>query len=79
MTQTRRVRRRLRAAGLGRRREELDQLEPSVAVAARLEPERDEELDRGREVVDHDADVVHPLDRHVFDAKQATSAARLGP
>ena len=25
-----------------------------------------EEFDCGREVVNHDADVLHPLDRHVF-------------
>ena len=29
-------------------------------LALQLESELDEELDRGREVVNHDADVVHP-------------------
>ena len=38
-------------------------------LALQLESELDEELDRGREVVDHDADVVHPLDRHLLDGK----------
>jgi hypothetical protein len=28
---------------------------------------------RGCEVVNHDADVVHPLDRHVFDSKEPDS------
>ena len=37
---------------------------------AQLESELDEELSRGSEVVDHDADVVHPLDRHVLDGKE---------
>jgi hypothetical protein len=31
-----------------------------------LESELGEEFDCGREVVNHDADVLHPLDRHVF-------------
>ena len=32
--------------------------------ALTLEAQLDEEVDRGREVVDHDPDVFHPLDRH---------------
>ena len=56
-----------------------DALEPHDAVhpaaidrslAPQLESELDEELSRGSEVVDHDADVVHPLDRHVLDGKE---------
>jgi hypothetical protein len=35
--------------------------------AQQLESELDEELSRGREVVNHDADVVHPLDRQVLE------------
>jgi hypothetical protein len=33
-------------------------------LALQLQPEFDEERDGCREVVDNDADVVHPLDRH---------------
>ena len=44
----------------------------TVALALQLESELDEELRRGREVVDHDADVLHPLDRHVLDGKERT-------
>jgi hypothetical protein len=33
-------------------------------LALQLQSELDEESDGGREVVDHDADVVHPQDRH---------------
>jgi hypothetical protein len=56
-----------------------DALEPDDAVhpaaidrslAPQLESELDEELSSGTEVVDHDADVVHPLDRHVLDGKE---------
>ncbi len=45
-------------------------------LALQLEPELDEELGRGREVVDDDAHVVHPLDRHVLDGKDATLEPR---
>lgn len=34
--------------------------------ASRLQSQYDEELDCGREVVDHDTDVFHPLDRHLL-------------
>ena len=53
-----------------------DALEPHDAVhhgaldrslALQLESELDEELGRGREVVNHDADVLHPLNRQVVD------------
>jgi hypothetical protein len=40
-------------------------------LALQLESELDEELGRGREVVNDDADVLHPLDRHVLDGKDA--------
>jgi sugar lactone lactonase YvrE len=36
-------------------------------VLERHESELDEELGRGCDVVNHDADVLHSLDRHVFD------------
>jgi hypothetical protein len=36
-----------------------------LPLALQLESEFDENLGCGREVVNHDADVVHPLDRHV--------------
>jgi hypothetical protein len=35
-------------------------------LATRLKSELDEELNRGREVVNHNAHVVHSLDSHVF-------------
>lgn len=35
-------------------------------LSLQLESELGEEFDCGREVVNHDADVLHPLDRHVF-------------
>jgi len=35
--------------------------------ASRFESELDEELDCGREIVDHDADVFHSFDRHAVD------------
>ena len=41
-------------------------------LALQLESELDEKLSRGREVVNDDAHVVHPLDRHVLDGKDAT-------
>ncbi len=40
-------------------------------LALRLESELDEELCRGCEVVNHDADVLHPLNSHVFDDADA--------
>ena len=42
-------------------------------LALQHESELDEELSRGREVVNHDADVLHPLDSHVFDGKEPDS------
>ena len=39
----------------------------ALPLALQLESELDEERRRGREVVDHDADVVHALDRHALD------------
>ena len=57
-----------------------DAVEPHDAVhpaaldrhlALQLESEFDEELGCGREVVNHDADVLHPLDRHVLDGKDS--------
>ena len=56
-----------------------DAVEPHDAVhpaaldrplAQQLESELDEELGCGREVVDHDADVLHPLERHVLDGNE---------
>jgi hypothetical protein len=41
------------------------------------ESELDEELSRGREVVNHDADVIHPLDSHVLDGKEPDSGRAL--
>src|SRR5467141_3534891 len=61
-----------------------DALEPHHAVhptaldrplALQLESELDEERRRGREVVDHDADVVHALDRHALDCSDTTAPA----
>jgi hypothetical protein len=40
-------------------------------LALQLESELDEELGCGREVINHDADVVHALDRHVLDARES--------
>jgi hypothetical protein len=57
-----------------------DAVEPHDAVhpaaldrplALQLESEFDEELGCGREVVNHDADVLHPLDRHLLDGKES--------
>ncbi len=57
-----------------------DAVEPHDAVhpaaldrplTLQLESEFDEELDCGREVVNHDADVVHPSDRHVLDGTES--------
>ena len=39
-------------------------------LTLQLESEFDEELGCGREVVNHDADVVHPFDRHVLNGKE---------
>ena len=36
-------------------------------LALHLESELDEERRRGREVVDHDAHMLHTLDRHALD------------
>jgi len=46
-----------------------------LALASRLQAELDEEVDRGLEVVDHDADVFHLLDPHGLDSR-GTSEAR---
>jgi hypothetical protein len=35
-------------------------------LALHLEPELDEERRRGREVIDHDAHVIHSFDRHAI-------------
>jgi hypothetical protein len=40
-------------------------------LTLQLESEFDEELDCGREVVNHDADVLHPLDRHVLNGQES--------
>jgi hypothetical protein len=42
------------------------------------ESEFDEELGCGREVVDHDADVVHPLNRHRLNGNDEVRAAGQG-
>src|SRR3989442_9722306 len=61
-----------------------DALEPHHAVhpialdrplALQLESELDEERRRGREVVYHDAHVVHALDRHGLDDSDRTALA----
>jgi hypothetical protein len=44
-------------------------------LTLQLESELDEELSRGREVVNHDPDVLHPLDSHVLDANPPRQAA----
>jgi len=70
--------------GLHHREVHPDVLEPHHAVdptaldrplALQLESEFDEERRRGREVVDHDAHVVHALDRHVLDGSDTTAPA----
>jgi hypothetical protein len=51
---------------------------PQVFAGAgplQLESELGEELSRGCEVVNRDADVLHPLESHVFDGKEP----RFGP
>src|SRR5919198_3585447 len=45
------------------------------SLALQLESELDEERGRGGEVVDHDADVIHALDRHAHDATGTTASA----
>jgi hypothetical protein len=42
-------------------------------LALQHESELDEELSRGCEVVNHDADVLDPLDSHVFEGKEPDS------
>ena len=52
------------------------------SLALQHESELDEELSRGCEVVNHDADVIHPLDSHVFDGKEPDSGragSKAGP
>jgi hypothetical protein len=67
--------------GLHHRDPRPDALEPHHAVhptaldqplALELESELDEERRRGREVVDHDAHVIHASDRHALEASDAT-------
>jgi hypothetical protein len=41
-------------------------VEVDCRLALQLQTEFDEERGGSREVVDNDADVVHPLDRHVL-------------
>jgi hypothetical protein len=50
-------------------------------LALKRESELDEELSRGCEVVNHDADVLHPLDSHVWSVRRAPSfqTARVSP
>jgi hypothetical protein len=43
-------------------------------LALQLESELDEELSRGREVVNDDAHVVHSLDSHMSDGIRPTTA-----
>jgi hypothetical protein len=68
--------------GLHHRGVHLDALEPDYAVhptaldrplALQLESELDEERRRGREVVDHDAHVLHAVDRHALDRSETGS------
>jgi hypothetical protein len=42
-------------------------------LALQHESELDEELSGGCEVVNHNADVLHPLDTHTFDGKEPDS------
>src|SRR6266498_2597961 len=65
-----------------------DALEPHHAVhptaldrplALQLESELDEERRRGREVVDHDAHVLHALDRHALDGSGTTAPSYTAP
>ena len=50
---------------LERQRERVDR-----PLALQLESERNEERRRGREVVDHDAHMLHALDRHALDGSE---------
>ena len=43
------------------------------SLALQYESELDEELSRGCKVVNHDADVLHPLDSHVLDSNEPNS------
>jgi hypothetical protein len=70
--------------GLHHRELHPDALEPHHAVdptaldqplALQLESELGEEGRRGREVVDHDAHVLHALDRHALDGSDTTAPA----
>src|SRR5437867_3548319 len=70
--------------GLYHRGVHLDALKPDYAVhptaldrplALQLESELDEERRRGREVVDHNAHVLHPLDRHALDDSDTRAPA----
>jgi len=45
-------------------------------LALQHESELDERLNRGREVVNHDADVLHALESHVLDGKGAALEPR---
>ncbi|MGH9222878.1 MAG: hypothetical protein ACRD2W_03545 [Acidimicrobiales bacterium] len=54
-----------------------DVAEPiAVFVALHLARELDEERRRGREVVDHDAHVLHAFDRHALNGNGTTAPAR---
>jgi hypothetical protein len=49
------------------------------ALALQRESELDKELSRGCEVINHDADVLHPRDTHVFNSNEPDSGcARCG-
>src|SRR5439155_24809826 len=70
--------------GLHHRGVHADALEPHHAVhpialdrplALQLEPELDEGRRRSSEVVDHDAHVLHALDRHAPDGSETTAPA----
>jgi hypothetical protein len=52
---------------------------PDRTLALQLESKLDEERRRGGEVVDHDAHVIHALDRHVLDCSDKASPATAGP
>jgi hypothetical protein len=41
-----------------------------MSLPLKLESELNEELNRSRKVVNHDADVLHPLDRQVRDGTE---------
>jgi hypothetical protein len=72
--------------GLEHRQLCLDAVEPHDAVhraaldrplALQLESKFDEELGCGREVINHDAHMVHPLDGHALDGKESGVRARV--